>query len=204
MEPPLHPWCMEPPPLTTMKTLHPMQAAVNGRLAKSLGRPLRATLASFAGGVAALALAIAACGGPPGGSLHALTHDAPWWAFGGGFLGLLGVTANFVLPKYVGYATYAAFVTFGNLASSLTLDVLGAFGFDVRPPTALRVAGVTLALIGASATRQAARGGAPDANPLLREVQMMASNEPDAVAGAESDAADGRAACTLSCTSTTT
>lgn len=169
--------------------LLPLQAVVNGQLAKSLGRPLRATLASFLGGASTLGLAVVACG-PPHAALHTLAQDASWWMFSGGLLGLLGVTANFILPKYVGYATYAAFVTFGNLASSLAFDALGAFGFASRPPTLLRIAGVALALVGAQATRQSARD--EDSKRLLEMADIsgmrgVSASPANASVGADTD-----------------
>ena len=51
--------------------LLPVQAAVNGQLAKALGAPLRATLVSFIGGTLCLAMAVGACGTPPRASQRA-------------------------------------------------------------------------------------------------------------------------------------
>ena len=51
------------------------------------------------------------------------------------------------------------FVMFGNLASSLLLDAIGAFGFEKRPPTALRSVGLVTALLGATITSMAPAAG---------------------------------------------
>lgn len=152
--------------------LLPVQGLANGRLAKRLGRPLRATLVSFIGGTAALGVSSLACGSPH----HALSElvHAPWYCFTGGFLGLLAVSANFLLPHYIGFATVGGCMTSGNLASSLALDWVGAFGFGKRPPTLLRLAGVALALVGALATRP--KSGAAE-RPLLRAANAAAATD---------------------------
>eukprot|EP00966_Prymnesium_polylepis_P249787 5774568-Prymnesium_polylepis.1 len=118
-------------------TLLPLQAAVNGRLAKSLGAPLRATLVSFVGGFACLLLAVASSG-VPSGATAALVGGLPCWMFAGGPLGVLFVTTNLLLPRAIGFGSAATFTTFGTLASSLVLDAIGGFGFLERPPTVLR------------------------------------------------------------------
>ena len=141
--------------------LLPVQAAANGQLAKHLGGPLRATLVSFVGGTLCLAMAVGVCGTPTGADQWA---NAPWWAFTGGLLGMLTVTANFILPPIIGYATQGGFTMFGNLASSMVLDAIGGFGFVQRPPTVLRSGGVALAFVGAALTRQRNEAAA---KPLL-------------------------------------
>lgn len=133
--------------------LLPVQAAINGSLARQLGKvPLRATLVSFIGGVLTLALTVQACGAYDGAGerLRAL----PAWAFSGGPLGMLSVTSNFVLPPYIGYAAVAGFSTFGTLTGSLLFDAIGAFGIASRAVTPLRLGGALVALCGALMTQQ--------------------------------------------------
>ena len=160
--------------------LLPMQAAINGRLAKRLGWPLRATFISFLGGLCCLEIAVTACG-VPADALTALL-GAPWWAFTGGVLGMMMVSANFLLPVYVGFAALSGFVTFGTLASSLVLDALGAFGLQPRPPTALRIGGALLALSGAVVTRQ--HGAARDGKSLLHALELRSEQAVSASAAA--------------------
>ena len=155
--------------------LLPLQAAVNGRLAKRLGWPLRATLVSFIGGVACLSIAVGVCGAPAH-SAGALIR-APLWAFTGGLIGFIMVSANFILPRYIGFATLSSFVTFGNLASSLVFDAAGAFGFVRRPPTLLRSAGVALVLMGALLTTCSRPQTDPaDAKSLLAAAEVRSDS----------------------------
>ena len=142
--------------------LLPIQGVVNRRLTTRLGRPLRAVLVSFLGGSLTLAVTSAMCGAPHD-AVVGISH-APWYAFTGGALGLLQVLSNVVLPKYIGFATMACFNIFGTLSSALVVDAVGGFGFVQRPPTAFRIAGVAVALLGAVATRLPSR---PADQPLL-------------------------------------
>ena len=154
--------------------LLPLQAVVNGALAKNLGAPLRATLVSFIGGCSMLILAVSMCGTPLG-ALDALGH-APWWAFTGGALGLLQVTSNMVLPQFIGYATVGGFSLCGTLSSSLALDATSAFGFEHRAPTLARCGGAVLALAGAIVMRQSASKPGGAGKPLLQETPHSSSS----------------------------
>ena len=159
-----------------------LQAAVNGRAAKSLGHPLRATLLSFSVGVLCLAALNAGCeatagAGDAGGARATTTlRHAPWWAFSGGVLGLLAVTANLVLPPIIGFASLASFSLAGMLAASLALDAAGAYGCEPRPPSLLRVGGAALALGGAWVVRSSSAKKGTDASGLLPDRTTRSSS----------------------------
>ena len=50
----------------------------------------------------------------------------------GGAFGTFSVTVNLVVPRFIGYASAAAFTLFATLATSLVLDAVGAFGLERR------------------------------------------------------------------------
>ncbi len=57
---------------------------------------------------------------------------APAWMLTGGAFGTFSVTVNLVVPRFIGYASAAAFTLFATLATSLVLDAVGAFGLERR------------------------------------------------------------------------
>ncbi len=80
-----------------------LQSAVNASLARQLGgTPVRASLVSFVGGSCYLGASVLVCGSPPNGG--AALRGVPAWELTGGLLGLVGVTSNLFLPRYLGLA----------------------------------------------------------------------------------------------------
>ena len=57
---------------------------------------------------------------------------APARMLTGGAFGTFSVTVNLVVPRFIGYASAAAFTLFATLATSLVLDAVGAFGLERR------------------------------------------------------------------------
>lgn len=77
---------------------------------------------------------------------------APTYAVVGLFGLALIVGAALLIPE-IGVAQFAIGLTAGTLLGSLALDHAGAFGADVRPITFVRVAAVSLAVVGALLVR---------------------------------------------------
>lgn len=82
-----------------------------------------------------------------GGSLSRVT-GAPWYLLLGGFFGAAFiVTSNKTVP-IIGVGAFLTLVILGQLAGSMLLDQLGAFGNPQRDIDLPRVLGIVLMLVG--------------------------------------------------------
>ncbi|MGE8294244.1 MAG: DMT family transporter [Pseudomonas sp.] len=123
----------------------PLQAGINGQLARHLSSVLAAALISFAVGTLALLLMTLSQREMPGlGALRELT----WWHWSGGLLGAFFIaTAAFAGPR-VGALLFMVLVIAGQLAMAVTLDHFGWAGFRESPITLGKVAGLLLIVAG--------------------------------------------------------
>ena len=129
----------------------PFQAGINAELSGWLGSPVRAALVSFlVGTLALLALTLVAFRGWPGAAKLA---DAPWWVWLGGFLGAFYVAGSIVVAPKLGAVTLLAMVLAGQALASLVVDHFGWVGFDERPLTPGRLAGIALLAVGVALVR---------------------------------------------------
>ena len=120
----------------------PFQAGANAQLASWLGSPVRASLVSFAvGTLVLLALTLVAFRQWPAGERLA---GAPWWVWVGGLLGAFYVLGSVVTAPHLGAVTLVAVVLAGQSISSLLVDHFGWVGFDERPVSLGRLAGIAL------------------------------------------------------------
>jgi transporter family-2 protein len=119
------------------------QAPINAGLGDAIGG-LEAALINFV--VGTLLLAVAVVAGRAGGRLPAAL-DVPRRYLAGGVIGAIYVTASVLLVREIGAGGIAATTVTGQLACSVALDRIGAFGLERRPLTAVRLAAVGL-LIG--------------------------------------------------------
>lgn len=124
--------------------LLPLQALVNARLGQLTAGALFASLASFAVGTCAIALAWAAT--RP--AWPAYLAQAPWWAWTGGLIGAAFVVAATMLVPRLGAAGLICLVVAGQLAGSLLLDHFGVLHARV-PIDGGRLLGVALVAAGA-------------------------------------------------------
>ena len=124
----------------------PIQAGINAQLSDWLGSPVRASFVSFAVGTAALlaVMLVAARAWPSGQKLQ----DAPWWLWIGGLLGSVYVLASVVTAPRLGAAGFIAVILAGQSVCSLVLDHFGWVGFQERPASPGRLAGVVLVAAG--------------------------------------------------------
>jgi transporter family-2 protein len=129
-----------------------VQAGVNAALARFAGRPEWAAFISFAVGLAALgAWLLAARARPPPLAALAL---APAWAWTGGVIGAVYVTATVLLAPRLGLAATLGLSVAGQMTAALVLDQLGALGLATRPVTPARVIGAALLVAGVVLVRR--------------------------------------------------
>lgn len=123
----------------------PLQAGINGQLARQLSSVFAAALISFAVGSLALLLMTLSQREMPGlDALKALT----WWHWSGGLLGAFFIaTAAFAGPR-VGALLFMVLVIAGQLVMAITLDHFGWAGFRESPITFSKLAGLLLIIAG--------------------------------------------------------
>ena len=126
-----------------------VQVGVNGNLARGLGSPVLAALASFAVGTVAIALFVLVTriplrpeGSNPGG--------VPIWIWIlGGALGAFYVISVIRLGPKLGAATTLGWVVAGQMLAGLALDHFGALSFPQHAISLPRIAGAALIVGGA-------------------------------------------------------
>ncbi|PCM47715.1 hypothetical protein CP335_21135 [Pseudomonas fluorescens] len=123
----------------------PFQSAINSDLARGLGHPLWATLASLLVSVLVLLPVILALRLP----LPSLgfISKAPLWMWAGGAFGVCFVALAVMLLPKLGASGFVALALAGQVIASMVLDHFGLFGLVEKQLTASRVLGALL-LIG--------------------------------------------------------
>lgn len=123
----------------------PFQSAINSNLARGLGHPLWATLASLLVSVLVLLPVILALRLPMP-SLSFISK-APLWMWAGGAFGVCFVALAVMLLPKLGASGFVALALAGQVIASMVLDHFGLFGLVEKQLTASRVLGALL-LIG--------------------------------------------------------
>ena len=125
--------------------LMPLQAGINGLLAKEVSSVLNAATVSFlVGTMALLALALFQRDTV---SIESL-KNLHWWHWAGGLLGAFFVfTAAFVAPR-IGALLFMVLVLLGQLSSAVFLDHQGWVGYKDIPINFGKIAGLLLILGG--------------------------------------------------------
>lgn len=125
--------------------LMPLQAGINGLLAKEVSSVLNAATISFlVGTLALLFLALI----QRDGVSFATLKDLHWWHWAGGLMGAFFVfTAAFVAPR-IGALLFMALVLLGQMSSAVFLDNQGWVGFKEIPINLGKIAGLLLILGG--------------------------------------------------------
>ncbi|CAD5107659.1 DMT family transporter [Zestomonas carbonaria] len=119
----------------------PLQAGINGQLAKHLTSVLAAGLISFTVGTLALLLVVLAQREMPG---FGVLRGVSWWQWCGGFLGVFFiVTAAFAGPR-IGALLFMVLVIAGQLGMAVLLDHFGWAGFREAPISLGKIAGLLL------------------------------------------------------------
>ena len=123
----------------------PLQAGINGQLAKQVSSVLAAALISFLVGTLALMLLVLAQREVP--TLSAL-RALNWWHWAGGLLGAVFITtAAFAGPR-VGALMFMVLVLAGQLSMAMLLDHFGWAGFREAPISLGKMAGLALIVTG--------------------------------------------------------
>jgi transporter family-2 protein len=124
----------------------PFQSAINSNLARGLGHPLWATLASLLVSVLVLLPVIMALRLP----LPSLTFisKAPLWMWAGGAFGVCFVALAVVLLPKLGASGFVALALAGQVIASMVLDHFGLFGLVEKQLTVSRVFGAALLIAG--------------------------------------------------------
>ena len=109
----------------------PVQTAVNTRLGRSIGSPLRASLVSFSVGLIAMLTLTLLLGPYP--LIPATAANGPWWMWFAGVFGVTFLTGNvLLLPKLGSLKTVIMPVT-GQIVMGLLIDTFGWFGPTAQP-----------------------------------------------------------------------
>ncbi|MFJ2326828.1 MULTISPECIES: DMT family transporter [Pseudomonas] len=124
----------------------PFQSAINSNLARGLGHPLWATLASLLVSVLVLLPVILALRLPP--PSMAFISKAPLWMWAGGAFGVCFVALAVMLLPKLGASGFVALALAGQVIASMALDHLGLFGLVEKQLTVSRVLGAVLLIAG--------------------------------------------------------
>lgn len=124
----------------------PIQTAVNTRLRMAVGTPFRASLVSFAVGLATMLIASLALGPYP--LVPDSAWQGPWWMWLAGLFGVIFMTGNVLLLPKLGSLQTVIMPVCGQILMGLLIDGFGWFGNPQRPMTPLRIIGTILALFG--------------------------------------------------------
>ena len=107
---------------------NPVQTAVNSRLRFALGTPLISSTVSFTVGLLVLmVLTLVTCD-----SLlvpASVTSQVPWWAWGGGVVGAVMLTALIVVFPKLGGVLTVLLPMIGQIFLSILIDTFGWFGY---------------------------------------------------------------------------
>ncbi|WP_432218849.1 DMT family transporter [Pseudomonas kribbensis] len=136
----------------------PFQSAINTNLARGLGHPLWATLASLLVSVLVLLPVIIALRLPL--PSLAFIGKAPLWMWAGGAFGVCFVALAVMLVPKLGASGFVALALAGQVLASMVLDHFGLFGLMEKHLTfprafgaALLIAGVVLIQFGETAVK---------------------------------------------------
>ncbi|CAI8731036.1 bacterial/archaeal transporter family-2 protein [Pseudomonas sp. IT-P395] len=124
----------------------PFQSAINSNLARGLGHPLWATLASLLVSVIVLLPVILALRLPL--PSLAFISKAPLWMWAGGAFGVCFVALAVALLPKLGASGFVALALAGQVIASMVLDHFGWFGLVEKQLTVSRVSGALLLIAG--------------------------------------------------------
>lgn len=128
-----------------------LQGPLNGTLARAVGSPVNAALASFLVGTVALAIVAGVQRAVPN---NVLLHALPWWAWVGGLCGAVFVTAAAYAAPRIGVGSMLTLAVASQLLMAVALDHAGALGVPERPISGGRAVGIVLVMVGALLVRR--------------------------------------------------
>ena len=128
-------------------SLLPIQTAFNSKMRGIVQSPFLASLFSFAIGTLFLAV-IAIFQGVPLLIPSDVFARTPWWAYLGGLLGMLGLTANILLFPISGSVQTVILPILGQLLMSILIDHFVLFHTLLRPLSFIRFLGLISLIVG--------------------------------------------------------
>lgn len=123
----------------------PLQAGINGQLARQVSSVMSAALISFLVGTVALFIVAAAQRELP--SFNAL-KGLTWWHWSGGLLGAVFIATAAVAGPRIGALLFMVLVLAGQLSMALALDHFGWAGYREAPISVGKLAGLGLIIAG--------------------------------------------------------
>jgi len=134
-----------------------VQSTVNTALSVTLKSKIRAAEWSFGTGSMFLFLATLVNFETEPDSFDLLVETmqdaSDWWMFFGGPFSLACVFGAIALPPLITLGSHYICLTSGQLTMALYLDSIGAFTFEQKDATALRITGTILTILGAILSR---------------------------------------------------
>jgi transporter family-2 protein len=125
-----------------------LQPPINAAMARTLGSPLLAAVASIVISLAVVVPVWLTVGQGDGDLAQA--RALPWWVLLGGAFGVVFVAGSVIVAPVLGLALFFVCVVAGQLLGATVVDHLGAFGLPVKPVTPLKIVGLALVLLGAA------------------------------------------------------
>ncbi|OEC58603.1 MULTISPECIES: DMT family transporter [Pseudomonadaceae] len=123
----------------------PLQAGINGQLARQVSSVMSAALISFLVGTVALFIVATAQRELPS---FTVLKGLTWWHWSGGLLGAVFIaTAAFAGPR-IGALLFMTLVLAGQLSMALALDHFGWAGYREAPISVGKLAGLGLIIAG--------------------------------------------------------
>jgi transporter family-2 protein len=125
----------------------PIQVALNNRLTGFTGNPVISSLVSFVVGTVGLMVFTLV---KPSILQQASSQvwNAPLYAWFGGLIGAFFIVTSLIIAPKLGLSMSICLVIAGQLTMSVLMDQFGLFGFDVRPFTISKGAGLVLVFVG--------------------------------------------------------
>lgn len=123
-----------------------LQAPINATLRRAVESPALSAFISFATG--ALFLALLTLSGVLGRGRIDTVNTLPWWAWIGGVLGTIYVTASIIAVPRIGAGVVIASVILGQLVMAMIIDANGWFGVPQVALSPSRLIGALLLFVG--------------------------------------------------------
>jgi len=157
-----------------------VQPGINAQLGRSLGHPFYGTVSNFTIGFAVVALVGLVVLRPLAPKPEHVAAT-PWWAWLGGLLGVVFVTASLLLIPRLGAVLFLGAVLVGQLLAAGVIDQFGLVGLRQQSVSPTRLAGLGLLIVGLVLVQLGA------AKPTL-----LPKDRPQAELGSPSDRPSGR------------
>ena len=156
------------------------QPSANGYLGRRVEHPIQAATISFVSGTLLLLLVSVFMGQfPP--KLTVSVGVIPWWAWIGGAIGTVLVTASLYFVPRVGSLYWFSAVITGQIFAALLLDQFGWMGNPKQPANLLRICGAMLLVAGVLCITYSRTTGLPKSGILQGRGEGAATESSPAI-----------------------